>query len=88
MHRNDSLFVEDIARAQLHYEAIIVAQTDVLRLDPVAFEAAAVKVQQSPLIAKSGQRWEPAQDDVEQYLAKCDDICGLNPQTFEDRVKN
>ncbi|KAF9783942.1 hypothetical protein BJ322DRAFT_887153 [Thelephora terrestris] len=80
--------IETIAKEQLRYENIISAQAEFLRTDPPNFEAAmAWQVQQSPLVANRGQRWGPAQGDVDQYLAQCKDICELVPQSFEDRVK-
>ena len=83
-HSNGENFVENIARAQLHYEAIFSAQTEVLRSDPAGFEVAMARFQSSPLLAKPGQAWEPLQGDVDAYLARCDDICELKPQCFDE----
>ena len=83
-HSNNANFVENIARAQLHYEAIFSAQSKVLRLDPAGLEAAMARFQSSPLLAKLGQTWEPLQGDVDTYLAKCDEICKLKPGSFDE----
>ncbi|KAI0248750.1 hypothetical protein BJV78DRAFT_1284532 [Lactifluus subvellereus] len=45
------------------------------------------KQAESPLVAKPGKRWEPTEDKVDEYLARCDDICHSVPQDFDDRVK-
>lgn len=44
-------------------------------------------IKQSPLVAKHGQLWQPTQDNVDEYLARCDEICHTVPQDFNDRVK-
>jgi len=80
-------FVENMAREQRRYQTIINEQSEVLRTDPPESEAATARVQQSPLVAKRGQRWEPTQDKVDEYLAQCNDLCNLVPQDFDDRVK-
>ena len=85
MHHSNSVnFVQNIARAQLHYEAIFSAQSKVLRLDPAGLKAAMARFQSLPLLAKPGQTWEPLQGDVETYLAKCDEICKLKPGSFDE----
>ena len=77
-------FVENMAREQLRYQTIINEQSEVLRTDPPELEAATARVQQSPLVAKRGQRWEPTQDKVDEYLAQCNDLCNLVPQDFDE----
>ena len=85
MHRTSTAnFIENMAHEQIRYETIFGDQAKVLRADLPKFEAAMARIQQSPLIAKRGQRWEPTQDDVDEYLAHCDDICRLVPQDFEE----
>jgi hypothetical protein len=78
------LFIENMAKEQLRYETIFSAQAEVLRTDRPKFEAAMAQIQQSPLIAKRGQRWEPAQDNIDEYLAQCNDICQVVPQDFDE----
>ncbi|KAF8813564.1 hypothetical protein BYT27DRAFT_7220449 [Phlegmacium glaucopus] len=80
-------FVEDMAQKQVRYKTIFGEQAKVLRSDLPKFEAAMAQLQKSPLVAKRGQRWEPTQDNVDEYLACCDEICHLVPWDFEDRVK-
>jgi hypothetical protein len=77
-------FIENMAKEQLRYETIFGEQAEVLRADLPKFEAAMAQIQQSPLVAKRGQRWEPTQDNVDEYLALCDDICHLVPQDFDE----
>src|SRR6266436_4113269 len=77
-------FVENMAREQLRYQTIINEQSEVLRTDPPELEAATARVQQSPLVAKRGQRWEPTQDKVDEYLAQCNDLCHLVPRNFDE----
>src|SRR5260221_13914022 len=77
-------FIENMVKELLRYETIIAEQSEVLRTDPPKLEAATVQVQQSPLVAKCGQRWEPTQDKVDEYLAQCNDLCNLVPQDFDE----
>lgn len=76
-------FIEIMAKEQLRYETIFSAQAELLRTSPPDFEAAMVQIQESPLIAKRGQPWEPTEDNVDHYLVQCDDICRLVPQNFD-----
>ena len=55
-----------------------------LRSDLPKFEAAMAQLQKSPLVAKHGQRWEHTQDNVYEYLARCDEICHLLPRDFDE----
>lgn len=57
-------FVEDMAHKQIRYENIFGEQAEVLRSDPLKFEAAMAQLQKSPLVAKHGQRGEPTTDNV------------------------
>ncbi|KAF8972291.1 hypothetical protein BDZ97DRAFT_1752873 [Flammula alnicola] len=77
-------FVEDMAQKQIKYETIFGEQAEVLRSDLPKFDAAMAQLQKSPLVAKRGQRWEPTQDNVDEYLARCDEICHLVPQDFDE----
>ena len=61
-------FVEDMARKQIRYEAIFGEQAEVLRSHLPKFEAAMAQLQESPLVAKHGQRWEPTQDNVDEIM--------------------
>jgi len=76
--------IENMAKERLRYETICAEQAEVLRSDPSKFEAAMVQIQKSPLIARHGQLWEPKEDDVDEYLAFCDDICLLVPRNFNE----
>ena len=54
-------FIKDMAQQQLRYETIFSEQAEVVRADAPKLEAAMAQIQQSPLVAKCGQRWEPTQ---------------------------
>ena len=77
-------FIENMAQKQIKYETIFSDQAEVLRADLPKFEAAMAQLQKSPLVAKRGQRWEPTQDNVDEYVARCDEICHLVPRTFDE----
>ena len=77
-------FVEDIAQKRIKYETIFTEQAAVLRSDPARFEAAMANIQQSPLVAKQGQCWQPTQDKIDKYLAFCDEACHIVPQDFNE----
>jgi hypothetical protein len=77
-------FVEDMAQKQIKYETIFGEQAEVLRSDLPKFEEAMTQIQKSPLVAQPGQRWEPTQDNVDDYLARCDEICHLVPRDFDE----
>lgn len=89
MHRASNAvdLAEDMAQKRIKYETIFTDQSEVLRSDPPRFEAAMANIKQSPLVAKHGQLWQPTQDNVDEYLARCDEICHTVPQDFNDRVK-
>ena len=55
-----------------------------LSADVLKFETAMSQLQKSPLVAKPGQRWEPTRDNVDEYLTRCDEICRLVPQDFNE----
>jgi hypothetical protein len=85
--RHDSAtvaWIECMAQDQLRYELIFRKQAEMLRTDQPRFDAALAKFQQSPLVAKPGQHWEPTGDGVEEYLARCNDICQTVPQDFDE----
>jgi hypothetical protein len=77
-------FVESIAQQQIKYETIFSKQAEVLRTNPPELERVAAQLNQSPLVAKRGQRWQPTLDKVDEYLAQCDEICGIVPLNFEE----
>jgi hypothetical protein len=82
MHNSDVVdFIENMAQEQLRYDTIFGEQAEVLRADIPRFEAAMAQIQQLLLVAK---QWEPAQDNVDEYLAHCNDICCLVPQDFDE----
>ena len=76
--------IEYMAKEQFRYETMFSAQAELHRTDPLNFEAALARIQQSPLVAKPGQCWEPAPDSVDKYLAQCNDICQSVPQNFDE----
>jgi hypothetical protein len=86
MHHNSATIasIERMAQDQLKYELIFTKQAEMLRTDQPRFDAALAKIQQSPLVAKPGQRWQPTEDSVDEYLARCDDICQSEPQDFDE----
>lgn len=86
MHQTSTAvdFVEDIAQKRIKYETIFTEQAAVLRSDPARFEAAMANIQQSSLVAKQGQCWQPTQDKIDEYLAFCDEACHIVPQDFNE----
>jgi len=76
--------VDFIKDELLRYEAVFAKQAGFLRADPCSFQAAMVKIQQSPLVAKDGQCWEPTENNIDDYLAHCNEICQLVPQGFDE----
>jgi hypothetical protein len=85
--RHDSAtvaLIECMAQDQLRYERIFTEQAEILRVDQPRYDAALAKFQQSPLLAQPGQRWEPTEDGVEEYLAGCNNICQMIPQDFDE----
>jgi hypothetical protein len=79
--------VEHIAQERIRYESIFEEQRKILQTDQAKYDQAIAKTRQSSFVAKPGQRWQPPQDKVDEYLAKCDEICHSVPRDFEDRVK-
>jgi hypothetical protein len=77
-------FVEHIAQEEVRYETIFEEQRKVLQTDQAKYEQAIAKVRQSSFVAKPGQRWEPTQDKVDEYLAKCYEICHSVPRDCEE----
>lgn len=78
-------FVEYIAQERVRYESIFREQAEVLRTDQDKFNQAKAQIEHSSFVAKPGQRWQPAQDKVDEYLAECDaNICRSVPCNFEE----
>ena len=48
------------------------------------YEEAIAKVRQSSFVAKPGQRCQPPDDQVDEYLAKNDEICNSVPHDIEE----
>ena len=80
----DAAFIEHIAQEQLRYETIFSNQAEVLRADIPNYERAMTQFKQSPLAAKPGQCWQPAEDNVDEYLAQCNAMCHSVPQDFDE----
>ena len=76
-------FVEHMAQEQFRYETIFEELRKGLQTDQAKYEEAIAKTRQSPFVAKPGQCWEPTQDKVDEYLAKCDEICHSVPSDYE-----
>ncbi|KAH9167391.1 hypothetical protein EDB89DRAFT_129962 [Lactarius sanguifluus] len=79
--------IEDMAKEQIKYQIIFREQAQVLKTNQTKFDEAMAKIQQSSLVAKQGQHWEPTPDKVDEYLSKCDEICHTVPHNFDDHVK-
>ena len=77
--------IESIAQVRVKYENIINDQCTKLQ-NPHRFHVAVTRLNETPLIAKPGQGsgWVPAQDMVDNYLAKCDELCHIVPKTFDE----
>ena len=52
--------------------------------DQPKYEEAIMKVRQSSLVAKPGQHWQPPDDQVDEYIAKCDELCHSVPSNIEE----
>jgi len=76
--------IEHMAQEQLKYETIFSENAEILKADQPKFDAAMVQIQQSPLVAKPGQRWQPTQETADEYLAYCNDICRSVPRDFNE----
>jgi hypothetical protein len=77
-------FIEHIAQEQIRYETLFAQQRDVLLTDRAKYDEAIAQTRKSHLVAKPGQGWEPTQDNVDEYLSKCDEICHSVPRNFEE----
>ena len=86
MHHDSATvaLIECMAQDQLRYELIFTKQAEILRLDKPRFDKALAKFQKSPLFAQPGQHWQPTGDGVEVYLARCNEICQIMPQDFDE----
>jgi hypothetical protein len=76
--------VEHMAQEQFRYESIFEEQRKILQKDQAKYEQAIAKTLQSSFVAKPGQHWQPTQDKVDEYIAKCDEICHSIPRDFEE----
>jgi hypothetical protein len=76
--------VEHMAQEQFRYESIFEEQHKILITDQAKYEQAIAKVRQSSFVANPGQRWQPPQDKVDEYIAKCDEICHSVPRDIEE----
>jgi hypothetical protein len=83
-HTSERELIESIAQARVKYENIMNDQHTELRTDPQRLDAAVTKLNETPLIAELGQNWVPAEDMVDDYLAKCDGLCQIIPETFDE----
>jgi hypothetical protein len=82
--RTSEELIETIAQERVKYENIINDQCTELQTEPHRFHVAVTKLNETSLIAKPGQNWLPAQDMVDDYLAKCDELCHIVPKTFDE----
>jgi hypothetical protein len=74
-------FIEGMAQEQLRYTTISSEQAEVLRMDLPKFDAAMTQIQQTPFV---GQLLQPTQDNADEYLAYCNNICLMIPQDFDE----
>jgi hypothetical protein len=86
MHHTPAVlsFIEHMAEEQLKYETIFTENAEILRADQPKFDAAMAEIQQSPFVAKPGQLWESTQENADEYLAYCNDICRSVPRNFNE----
>ena len=42
------------------------------------------RIQQSSLVSRAGQGWQPTRDKADEYLLHCGEICRLVPQNFDE----
>lgn len=76
--------VEQIAQMQVRHEKVFKEQAAVLRTDQTKYDQAVARLRQTSFIAKPGQDWQPTNDKVDLYLAKCDEICHSVPHNFDE----
>ena len=76
--------VENLAQEQVRYETIHKDQRNILKTNQNEFDQARARLEQSSAVVKPGQRWQPAHDQVDQYLAQCDATCRSIPHNFDE----
>jgi hypothetical protein len=76
--------VEDLARKRNHYEHTFEEHKAILQKDPIQFQSAWDVCVQDAAIAKPGQRFIPSDDDKEEFMARCEAVCSMNPKSFEE----
>lgn len=77
-------YVEHLAQKRFRYSRIFEERRLILMKDQAKYEEAIAKVRQSSFVAKPGQRWQPPDDQVDEYLAKNDEICNSVPHDIAE----
>ena len=72
-------FIENIVKEQLRYENIMEEQSEVQCLEQTWWSSKQPRHEFS-----SGQRWQPARDDIDKYLGYCNSLCQMTPQNFDE----
>ena len=79
-------YVEQMAQKRFQYGRIFAEHRQILMKDQPKYEEAIAKVRQSSLVAKPGQRWQPPEDQADEYIAKNDELCHSVPCNIEELV--
>ena len=76
--------VEHLAQMQIQYELTIAEQGEILQTNLSDYNEAAARLEQTPFVAKPGQDWQPTDDKIDNYFAKCDEICRTIPCNIDE----
>jgi hypothetical protein len=75
---------QDLAQQKNRYKRTFKEHKAILQTDPVQFQLAWDICAQDAAIAKSGQHFIPSDDDKEEFMARCESVCSMNPKLFEE----
>jgi hypothetical protein len=79
-----SQVVEELAQKKTKYEILFETQAAELRKDSKLFQEAYDRVSHSKDIFKHGQRWIPNDFEKGVYMKRMEDICQMNPTSFDE----
>ena len=81
---DEAAFVEWAAQTRRHFESVVEDQMEVLSKHEEAADRATTAFEKQPQNAKPGQQWEPSPDELDAYLAECNEKCTITPHTIEE----
>jgi hypothetical protein len=76
--------VEDLAQRKHRYENTFEEHKAILQTDPVQFQLAWDICARDTAIAKAGQPFIPSDDEKEEFMARCERVCSMDPKSFEE----